>query len=258
MKISLIQSDIIWDDPLANVSKYSALASDAVNQGGELLVFPEMFSCGFSLPVGALAEEAGIVGSEFLRATAQRYRVYTLGSVPEVTSSGQIFNTAFLFAPDGSLQKYRKLHLFSFGDEPSKYSPGEELLSTVIHGLRCTIFICYDLRFTIPFSLRAQDTDIFIVVANWPNTRREHWITLLRARAIEYQCYVAGVNRIGTGGGLTYVGDSALFAPDGSPIVEMGDKEGVATVAVEQERVIAWRDMFPALRDRRPECYGKL
>jgi len=255
MKLSLIQTDIAWNDPQENLRRCSDAACEGLAQGGELLVFPEMFTCGFSLPIGDIAQEAEAVGRSLLADVAHSRGCYVVGSTPEETRPGEVFNTAWLYRPDGSHLSYRKMHLFSFGAETERYSAGGATLTSEICGIRCTFFICYDLRFTIPFFKTAADTDLFVIVANWPSTRREHWLTLLRARAIEYQCYVAGVNRVGSGGGLHYSGDSAVFAPDGSEICCLPDAVTVRTVEISADSVASWRKQFPALRDRRIDCY---
>ena len=120
-----------------------------------------------------------------------------------------------------------------------------------------TPFVCYDLRFPEPFRLAAADTDLFAIVANWPDARREAWRTLLRARAIENLCFVAGVNRAGEGGGLRYAGDSAVISPWGDVLAEGGAEEAVLIADVDPETVRATRAKFPALEDRRPEAYRR-
>jgi predicted amidohydrolase len=263
MKISLIQSDISWNNPSENVRRCAALASEALASQGEVLIFPEMFTCGFSMPTGNLAEESSHEGREFLRTLASQHSVFTIGSTPEVGSVGENYNTAWIFGPDGAQSSYRKIHPFSLGGEADSYSPGTHTQTAVLEGssgetLRCTALICYDLRFAPLFWAEAPRTDLFVVVANWPVTRREHWLTLLRARAIENQAYVAGVNRVGVGGGLTYSGDSVLFAPDGTELGALGDSQGTLTCDVTSTAVAAWREKLPALRDRRPEIYPGL
>jgi predicted amidohydrolase len=258
MKIALIQTDIAWNDPVTNVGRCTTLASEAIRQGAELLIFPEMFTSGFSMPVGEMATISAEAGREFLGRTAREHSVYSVASVPEVGPHGELFNTAYLYRPDGTHESYRKIHLFSYGEETSRYSAGEKTLTVKIGELRCTIFICYDLRFPLPFHQRAADTDLFIVIANWPAIRREHWITLLKARAIENQAYVAGVNRVGEGGGLLYSGDSILFAPDGSALNEASSAQAIFAAEVRAERVATWRETFPAVRDRREALYRSM
>jgi len=120
-----------------------------------------------------------------------------------------------------------------------------------------TPFVCYDLRFPEPFRLAAPETDLFAVVANWPDARREAWRTLLRARAIENLCFVAGVNRAGDGGGLRYAGDSALISPWGEVLAEAGPGEAVLVADADPAAVRDARAKFPALADRRPEAYRR-
>ena len=258
MKTSLIQGEIAWNNPTESLRSFDHLAQQALDQGGELLVFPEMFPCGFSMPEGEQARAFGAAGTDFLRELAIEKSVHCVGTVPEEAADGKLYNTAILVRPDGSHVSYRKMHLFSFGDETPRYSAGTELVSQSVLGVRCSFFICYDLRFPLPFFSLAKKTDLFIVMANWPASRREHWITLLRARAIESQCYVAGVNRVGQGGGLSYSGDSTLFAPDGRQIVALSDSPGAVTADVDAGAVTAWRETFPALRDRQVQHYPKL
>lgn len=209
------------------------------------------------MPDREQARAFGASGAAFLKHLAVENQIHCVGSVPELTADGELFNTALLFRPDGSSISYRKMHLFSFGDETRRYNGGSQLVSENVLGVRCSLFICYDLRFPIPFFSLAPQTDLFIVMANWPASRREHWLTLLRARAIESQCYVVGVNRVGAGGGLVYAGDSALFAPDGTQLALLGDTPAVATANVDSKAVATWRETFPALRDRRDALYPK-
>jgi predicted amidohydrolase len=263
MKLALIQTDIAWNDPAENIVRCEELVQKALATGAEILVFPEMFTSGFSSPTGSLAVNSEKEGRSFLSRISRTHSVYTIASIPEVTTDGNIYNTAVTFSPDQLISEYRKIHLFSYGDENREYTPGstistKKLLSSTGESLRCTVCICYDLRFADIFLSRAHETDLFIVVANWPSSRREHWLTLLRARAIETQSYVAGINRVGVGGGLNYSGDSSIFAPDGTELAVIQDEATVMTVDVQQQFVTTWRESFPALRDRREEVYEQL
>lgn len=263
MKISLIQTDIAWNDPTENISRCRELTREAVAAGGELLVFPEMFTSGFSSPTGTLAVTCEQAGRDFLGELSRTHSVYTIGSIPEVSAEGSLYNTALTCSSEGIIGCYRKIHLFSYGDEHRDYAPGSRissipLISSSGESIRCTVVICYDLRFADLFLTQAAETDLFVIVANWPSSRREHWLTLLRARAIETQSFVAGVNRVGTGGGLHYSGDSALFAPDGTELCSLREEAGVMTAEVHRDTVTQWRTTFPALRDRREEVYEAL
>lgn len=260
-KISLIQSDIAWNDPSENITRCAELADQAIRQDGNLLVFPEMFTCGFSMPSGELAEKSNLLGVEFLQHIANQHRVFTVGTLPEIeridnpvgSPTTKLYNTAYFCSPGlGEPLRYRKRHLFSSGLETEIYSAGDKLLNIDLGPFRCSIFICYDLRFGAPFSELARKSDLFIVMANWPKARREHWLTLLKARAIENQSYVVGVNRVGSGGGLEYSGDSVMFGPEGDLIGGVfEDKAASVTLELEPDRVREYRERFPALKDRR-------
>ena len=164
---------------------------------------------------------------------------------------------AILAGPEGAVTRYAKIHPFTFGGEDKVYTGGDRIVTVTVEGVRVTPFVCYDLRFPEPFRLAAEDTDLFALVANWPEARREHWRTLLRARAIENLCYVAGVNRVGDGGKLHYAGDSAVISPWGEVLAEGSDKESVLVCDVEPAAVRDARERFPVLRDRRPEAYRR-
>jgi predicted amidohydrolase len=164
---------------------------------------------------------------------------------------------ALLAAPDGSVLRYAKIHPFTFGGEHRVYTGGDRIVTARVGELSVTPFVCYDLRFPEPFRLAAPETDLFAVVANWPDARREAWRTLLRARAIENLCFVAGVNRAGDGGGLRYAGDSALISPWGEVLAEAGPGEAVLVADADPAAVRDARAKFPALADRRPEAYRR-
>ena len=166
-------------------------------------------------------------------------------------------NLAVLCAPSGHVERYAKIHPFSFAGEDAHYRSGDRVVTWTVEGVRITPLVCYDLRFPEPFRLAAADTDLFVVIANWPERRRAHWQTLLRARAIENLAFVAGVNRVGEGGGLVYQGDSALVGPWGETLVGGAQIETVLVGEVDPHAVLEARRTFPALADRRPEAYRR-
>src|SRR5687768_13812439 len=159
--------------------------------------------------------------------------------------------------PYTTLFRSAKIHPFSYAGEDRVYAAGERVVTAEVEGVRVTPLVCYDLRFPEPFRTAAEETDLFVVVANWPDQSREHWRTLLRARAIENQAYVVGVNRAGDGNGLHYAGDSAAIAPLGDTLVEADDREQVAFADVDPVVVKKLRERFPALSDRRPSAYRR-
>jgi predicted amidohydrolase len=150
------------------------------------------------------------------------------------------------------VHRYRKIHPFSYSGEHERYDAGDQLTTVDVDGVRCSLFVCYDLRFADEFWAVADRTDCYLVPANWPAARREHWRTLLRARAIENQAYVVGVNRVGEGGGLAYAGDSAIIGPFGEELADGADAgEAVLLADVDPAHVAEVRARYPFLSDRR-------
>jgi predicted amidohydrolase len=229
VKVAAIQHDIEWEDPPANFARLRpmiATAADAVDG-----------------PSAA-----------FLVDEACRHRIWVCGSIPEVhPGDDRPANTLVLAEPDGAVHRYRKIHPFTYGGEHEKYAPGHQHVTVDVEGLRCSLFVCYDLRFADEFWALAPATDCYLVPANWPAARRDHWRTLLRARAIENQAYVVGVNRVGTGGRLDYSGDSAIVGPLGEIVAEAeaGAHETMLLGEIDPSVVTAARTEFPFLADRR-------
>lgn len=254
MRIALLQMDLAWEDVAENHRRARRMLQQAGSQGARLAVLPEMFSTGFSMDAARVAEPPGGPSETFLRGAAKELGLWIVASIPE-TSETKPHNMALVVSPDGSVARYAKIHPFSYGGEHLHYAPGDRVVTVQIDGVRVTPFVCYDLRFPEPFRAAASETDLYVVVANWPDLRREHWKTLLRARAIENQAYVAGVNRVGDGDGLHYAGDSAAISPLGETLAEGDEQERVLLADVEPEKVAKLRARFPALEDRRPEAY---
>jgi predicted amidohydrolase len=253
VKVAGIQHDIVWEDRDANFARLAPMIANAASAGARLVVLTEMFSTGFSMDVDRVAELRDGPTSSFLGTQAREHGVWVCGSLPErAAPHTRPFNQLVLASPDGSAYRYAKIHPFGYGAEPEHYAAGDSFLTVEIEGVRCSFFVCYDLRFADEFWPLAPSTDCYVVVANWPRQRRAHWSALLRARAIENQAYVVGVNRVGTGDGLTYVGDSVILDPLGEP-VDAATASGECTIAgdVDAERVATVRTKYPFLRDRR-------
>lgn len=251
MKIAGIQSDIVWEDPQANFAKLRPQIQAAAAAGARLVVLPEMYACGFSMNTAAIAEPPDGPSSAFLAEMARTHGVWVAGSVPQQSGEGRPQNVLVVAGPDGQAHDYAKIHPFTFSGEHEHYDAGTEHVTLTVEGVRLTLFICYDLRFADEFWQRAHDTDAYIVVANWPKKRRDHWTTLLRARAIENQAYVVGINRVGTGGALEYSGDSRVFDPWGEPIAAAAMAETLLLADLDPAVVADARAKFPVLSDRR-------
>lgn len=251
MRVAIVQFDTIWESPAENHVRAERRAQEAVACGAQLVVFPEMFATGFSMRPERTAEHDSGPTHAFLSAMAADLGVHIIAGVATQTPDRRFENHAVHAAPDGARAHYSKIHPFSFANEHEHYTPGSTVATWDIAGLRITPFICYDLRFPEPFRLAADDTDLYVVIANWPERRRAHWQTLLRARAIENLAFVAGVNRVGDGDGLHYAGDSAVISPWGETLVGAAEHECVLTIDVDAAATPHARAKFPALKDRR-------
>lgn len=250
-----IQFDIAWNDPRENTRRLHSLVQEAAHKRADLIVLPEMFSCGFSLCTDDEARAAHDIGLEFLRLMAKEHGCWIGGSMPSPSKTGftNPLNTMVVVGPDGTQHQYSKTHLFRFGGEGQRYSAGEQTITFTIKGVRVTPFVCYDVRFPHLFSKAAPTTDLFLVVANWPVTRRMHWELLTRARAVENQCALLAVNRIGTGGGLEYQGDSRAYSATGEILFELGRSPEVGIIEINPAEIAAYREQFPVLKDRRAD-----
>ncbi len=251
MKVAAIQHDIAWEDATTTRARVAPMIAQAAGAGAGLIVLSEMYATGFSMHPERIAEPEGGPNEQFLLERASEHRAHLVASIAQRGADGGYRNNAVVAAPDGSIQRYSKIHPFSYAGEHERYTAGTEHLTVDVAGLRVTVFVCYDLRFADEFWDRAHDTDLYVVPANWPEPRREHWRALLRARAIENQAYVVGVNRVGTVQGLAHVGDSAIIDPLGRVLAEASRTETVLVADVEAATVAEVRAEFPFLPDRR-------
>lgn len=253
MEIHCFQTDVIWEDPRANFERIEELVSNLKSMPtGSLLVFPELSAVGFSMDVDAVAEPVNGDSFQFFSNLARRHACHVLAGIPgkdEATELG--LNEAICFAPDGTeVSRYRKVHPFSFANESEHYLAGTEAVVFEIEGWKIAPIICYDLRFPELFrSAVKQGAGLFLVIANWPDLREDHWITLLRARAIENQAYVAGVNRCGNDPMLSYSGASLIVNPMGEVLARAGSKPEVIQSSLDKNLLSDWRHKFPALAD---------
>jgi predicted amidohydrolase len=252
MKVAAIQHDIAWQDAPATHALVTPMIAEAAAAGAELIVLTEMFATGFSMRPELIAEPEGGPSEQFLVDQAVQHRAHLIASIAQRGADDKFRNNAIVAAPDGSVSRYAKIHPFSYAHEDEHYTAGDKFLTVDIGGLRTSIFVCYDLRFADEFWALAHDTDLYIVVANWPAPRREHWRALLRARAIENQAYVLATNRVGDAEGLAHTGDSAVLDPMGTTLVEGEPGEpGVLIADVSADTVSQVRARFPFLADRR-------
>lgn len=256
VRVAVIQHDIVWHDRTANFDHLTPMVAGAVASGARVVLLTETFSTGFSFDTPGIAESEGGPSSQFLRKMATTHGVWVGGSCPEIApdvppDDQRPSNAFVLVAPDGTEHRYRKIHPFSHADEERHVRAGTEFVTVDIDGLRCSLFVCYDLRFADEFWALAHQSDAYFVVANWPAKRRLHWSTLLRARAIENQAYVVGVNRVGSGGGLDYSGDSAIIDPLGEVLATGAGGETILLADLDPAHVATTRNHFRFLQDRR-------
>jgi predicted amidohydrolase len=253
MKVAAIQHDIVWERPTENHARLGPRIADAAASGARLVVLSEMYATGFSMNAAQIAEPVDGPSATFLAAQAAEHGVWVCGSVPTRAADGELpVNRFLLVAPDGTRHHYDKMHPFTFAGEHERYRAGDAPVTVEVEGIRTTPFVCYDLRFADDFWAAAADTDLYVVVANWPSARRAHWQTLLAARAIENQAYVMGVNRVGAGDGIEYSGDSRVIDPFGEVVAAAdADREQTLVADVDAGRVRDVRTRYPFLRDRR-------
>jgi omega-amidase len=257
-RIAMAQQDTVWQDPAANLARAIGFVEAAARGGARVVVFPELFTLGFTMAPEPFAEAIPGPTSEALGALSRRFDLYILGSVVEAHLPHPR-NAAFVTAPDGSLVAvYRKIHPFSYGEENLHYTGGTECPVFEIDGIPCGLQICYDLRFPEPFrALAVKGAEVVFVPANWPARRILAWSTLLAARAIENQMAICGVNRVGRDPHLEYLGRSAIHDVFGEGVAIGDGTEGLVFGDIDLAQIRAWRERFPALRDRRPEVYGR-
>ena len=252
MKVAAIQHDIVWEDAAATRAHVAPLIARAATAGARLIALTEMYATGFSMHPERVAEDEGGPNEQFLLEQAVAHDAYLVASIAQRGDDGAYRNNAILAGPDGTVHRYAKVHPFSYAQEHVHYAAGDRTLTVTVDDLRVTLFVCYDLRFADWFWACAPDTDLYVVPANWPQPRREHWRALLRARAIENQAYVMGVNRVGTAGDTPHVGDSVLLDPLGQVLAEAGDGEALLVGDMSRATVSGVRARFPFLLDRTP------
>lgn len=246
MKITVLQRNIIWNDRQENLLRCSHAIDFA--PGADIYILPEMFTTGFCIEPEASAEEAEGPAFHWMKAKAAETGAAIAGSVA-VCSAGKFYNRFYFVRPDGSYASYDKKHLFTFGGEHRHFTAGDERVVVEFAGVRILLQICYDLRFPI-WSRNHGDYDMIFYVASWPASRVEAWRTLLKARAIENQCYVVGVNRVGNDPDNEYCGGTMVIDPYGKIIASCEDGlESAADAEIDIDALEAFRARFPVLDD---------
>ena len=250
LRISLIQTGIFWENKDLNIERYGNILKKLSGKS-DLAVLPEMFTTGFSMQVSHLAETNEGKTIQTVRAWAKEYNLAICGSFVAKDGTEQIFNRAFFITPNGDEWYYDKRHLFRMGGENQHFTAGDKIVIVPYKGWNFKIIICYDLRFPVWARNRKNEYDVLICPASWPTVRAKVWQNLLVARAIENQCYVCGVNRIGEDGqSFEHQGDSVLIDFKGNRIAETTpNEESVVTGVLKKDLLEDFRERFPAWMD---------
>lgn len=249
LNVSVIQADLHWHDAKANLRNFDT-AIQALDGRSDLIVLPEMFSTGFTMDAEGQAEDMAGHSMQWLATAAKRVDAAICGSLV-IKDGDRYFNRFVLMHTNGDFQTYDKRHLFRLAGEGESYSAGDSVPIIELQGWKLRPMVCYDLRFPV-WSRRTTDCDfdLLLYVANWPSPRHHAWETLLRARAIENQCYVVGVNRSGTDGNdVPYSGGSAIIDYLGHDLLKLGEAAGAGSAKLDYESLGRFREKFPFATD---------
>jgi predicted amidohydrolase len=257
MKLALAQIDIEWEDKEKNKEKLLDFFNNAKQNKVDLILFPEMTLTGFSMNVAHIGEVSENDTVKWFLKKAQEYHLHVgFGHVELHPISQKGINKFTVVSPENNiLSSYSKIHPFSFGLEADFYTGGDNISTFSLKDLTICTFICYDLRFPEIFQAASKESSLITVSANWPKARREHWITLLKARAIENQCYIAGINRVGIGDNIEYSGDSMLIDPLGNIVCSNEGEETLLIQDIDITKVVELRKSFNLKNDRRENLY---
>ena len=254
MQLTAIQLNIAWENRDANFTKIRALLEKSPPQPGGLIALPEMFASGFSMNIPNISDD-NAEDERFLGEIARRYGVYTVGGIVTRDATGAGQNEAVVAGPGGNIvTRYRKIH--PFAKEAKHYRAGEEIVTFKAYdtenGFNVAPFVCYDLRFPEIFRIATQKgANLFVVIASWPSDRADHWTTLLKARSIENQSYVLGVNRCGNDPYLAYPGKSVIYDPRGQTLAEADATEQIISAHADINSLNQYREQLPFLKDIR-------
>lgn len=244
IRLTLAQVDLSWENPVDNLN-HLAEKIDTLSEDTDIIILPETFTTGFSMNPRLLSETMEGRSVNWMKQQSAKIGSAICGSL--IIKENDHFFNRFVFAkPNGEIIHYDKRHLFSMGGEKKAFTPGTDRIVFNYLGWRVGLYVCYDLRFPV-WSRNCNDTDLMLFTANWPMSRSIVWNTLLKARAIENQVYVAGVNRIGSdGNGIKYIGESQVINPYGKEILEpLNQKEGLFTCSLSLRELNEFRQKFP-------------
>jgi omega-amidase len=247
MKVSIVQSDIVWEKAKENLNRLKERISTI--RDTDLIILPEMFSTGFTMDPKQVAEPMDGETVNWMKAVAAQQNAAVCGSVV-IEEAGRFYNRLLFVYPSGETVGYNKRHLFTLAGEHNAYTPGRDKIIVDHKGFRICLMICYDLRFPV-FSRNKDDYDLLLYVANWPEPRIAAWDTLLKARAIENMAFVIGANRVGSdANGHNYVGHSQVIDAFGKSLLGQSEADEVLTVELNKNALLEARQKFGFLNDR--------
>lgn len=255
LHITTVQTNLHWENKQANL----LMLEEKISRAGktEIIILPEMFNTGFTMNAGKFAEPMEGDSVAWMHNMASKYRVIITGSLI-IEEGGLYYNRLVWMLPNGHFGFYNKRHLFAYAGEDREFKPGNSRLIASVNGWKINLLVCYDLRFPVWSRQQVKkegekmepEYDVLVYVANWPDKRSHAWRTLLTARAIENQCWVIGVNRVGKDGNdILYSGDSMVIDPLGEIVYQCKNEEAVNTISLSRENLQAVRDRFPFWKD---------
>ncbi len=257
IRAALYQMPICWEDKEVNYKKAEKQMDKAGRGGADLFLLPEMSFTGFSMHTAVTKEKDDETIKRMMDCARRYHMAVGFGWVKDCGEKSE--NHYTIVGKMGEiLSDYAKIHPFSYMKEDACFQGGSQLSYFTLQGLTCSPFICYDLRFPEIFQIASGRAQAFIVAANWPGRRAEHWKSLLRARAIENQVYVLAVNCVGEMDGLMYTGDSCVIGPEGTVLCSLSAEEGLLEWSLAPEAVRECREGFPVRQDRREALYERL
>ncbi len=248
LKIAVFQFDLAWENPSGNRNEIDRLLTKA-HGNLDVVFLPEMFTTGFTMNVSELAEEMDGETVQWMKQRAAEFQLVLCGSLA-IKEEASYFNRLLFVEPSGEIYTYDKRHLFTMGRENEFFRKGTKHLIVNYKGWRICPLICYDLRFPV-WARNRNEYDVLFYAANWPQPRADVWNTLLKARAIENQCYVVGANRVGEDGkGISYSGNSQIIAPKGNVLAESKDyNDSIVVAELSFIDLLKFRSAFPVLDD---------
>ena len=256
LSITIIQTNLFWENKKANLEMLEEKIKN-ISIPTQIVVLPEMFSTGFSMNAPLLAEKMEGITIEWMKRISRENKIIIAGSII-IKEEDKYYNRLIWMMPNGQFGQYDKRHLFGLANETNIYTAGNKRLITSVNGWKINLQICYDLRFpvwsrqqsVIENNILTPEFDLLIYVANWPEKRNNAWETLLSARAIENQCYVVGVNRIGIDNdNNNHIGNSCVINPLGEVLYKKYNEEDIFTISLQKDKLLGIRESFPFLKD---------